>query len=493
MNTASPADRNASRLPRVLGPWMATAIVIGTVIGSGVFKKPYAVSQSVNEFGLAMLAWVLVGLLALLGALTLAEIASLYPKAGGNYVFLREGYGRLAGFLWGWVDFWIIRSGSIAALASIFADSIHDAIRHARGVPTGMEVLSFWPRQGLTVSVILALALVNVRGVRWSGLLQLLVTLVKISSLVAIILLPFVVMGFVSQPSHPPSAANLEPVWPKVWGGVNWSKFLTAMVGVIWAYHGWMNIGSVAEEIKNPKRNIPLSLLLGQGIIILLYLGANFAYFLVIPHPEMKNLKDTTVATEFSVRLLGPIGGVLAATAIGVSVFGALNGNILVGPRLLYAMGDDGLAPRWLHAVHPRYKTPAAATLTLCLWSSLMVVLVAVLLHVRLPAIPLFGRTLDVNLPRDKSGFDVITDFAMFGAVALETLTVLTIFVFRRKYPDAERPYKCVGYPLTPAVYGLIMLAVWLNMFVGQTTESLVGIGFMVAGAALYLTMLRRR
>src|SRR5262249_29869089 len=153
---------------------------------------------------LAMLAWVLVGLLALLGALTLAEIASLYPKAGGNYVFLREGYGRLAGFLWGWVDFWIIRSGSIAALASVFAESVHDAIRQARSVPTGGEVLGFWERQALTIVVILALALVNVRGVRWSGLLQLIVTLVKISSLVAITLLPFVVMGFVSQPTYPP-------------------------------------------------------------------------------------------------------------------------------------------------------------------------------------------------------------------------------------------------------------------------------------------------
>jgi amino acid transporter len=273
---------------------------------------------------------------------------------------------------------------------------------------------------------------------------------------------------------------------------VRWSGFLTAMVGVIWAYHGWMNIGSVAEEIKNPKRNIPLSLLLGQGIIILLYLGANFAYFLVIPHAEMKTLKDTTVATEFSLRLLGPVGGILTAAAVGISVFGALNGNILVGPRLLYAMGEDNLAPRWLRAVHPSYQTPAVATLVLCGWSSLLVVLVAFLLQNPLPKFELFGKTLDLNFPAGKSGFDVITDFAMFGAVALETLTVQSIFVFRWKYPDAARPYRCIGYPVVPALYGLIMAAVWVNMFVGQKTESLVGIGFMIAGTLIYLAFLRR-
>src|SRR4051794_22031171 len=179
---------------------MATALVVGTVIGSGVFKKPQAVSHSVPEVGLALAGWVLVGVLTLMGSLVLAEVAVLWPRAGGNYVFLREGYGRWAGFLWGWVEFWIIRSGSIAALASVFTESIHDLLREARGVPNSEEVLSFWARQGMTAAVIATLALVNACGTRWGGRLQVVVTTAKVTSLVAIALLPFVVAGLTAAP-----------------------------------------------------------------------------------------------------------------------------------------------------------------------------------------------------------------------------------------------------------------------------------------------------
>src|SRR5712692_1117515 len=175
-------------LVRALGPLMATAVVVGTVIGSGIFKKPQAVAACVPYSGLAALAWVLIGLLVLLGALAYAEVAVLWPRAGGNYVFLREGYGRLAGFLWGWVEFWIIRGASLAALATIFTESLHDVLRNqafqeAFGLELGSEPLAFWPQIWLTVAVILALALVNVLGVRWGGLLQLFITTVKVGSL----------------------------------------------------------------------------------------------------------------------------------------------------------------------------------------------------------------------------------------------------------------------------------------------------------------------
>jgi basic amino acid/polyamine antiporter, APA family len=480
------------RLPRVLGPWMATAIVIGTVIGSGVFKKPYAVAKDVPDFGLAMLAWVLVGVLAMLGALALAEVATLFPKAGGNYVFLREGYGRIAGFLWGWVEFWIIRTGSIAALAAVFSESVHDAIRQARDLPTGAEVISFWPRQGMTVAVILALGLVNVRGVRWGGLLQLIITAVKISTLVGVILLPFIVLGFTSKPEYPPRLSNISPAWPADWSGVSWSGFGKALVGVIWAYHGWMNIGPIAEEVKNPQRNIPLALIGGVGAIIVLYCGANLAYYLVIPRADMILLHDTPVATEFSQRLLGSYGGIVTSIAIAVSVFGALNGNILVGPRLLYAMGEDRLAPAWLSRLHPTFKTPVAATLLMAGWSCALVLLVALWLRHPIPVFQSLGQEFNLNPPAGKSGFDVITDYAMFGAIALETLAVASIFALRISRRDAVREYRCPGFPLVPAVYVVALAAVWINKLAVDTTESLVGIGFMVLGAGIYLAFLRR-
>jgi amino acid transporter len=475
-------------LIRALGPLMATAVVVGTVIGSGIFKKPQVVAENVPHFGLAALVWILGGVLALLGALALAEVAVLFPRAGGNYVFLREGYGRLAGFLWGWVEFWIIRGASLAALATIFTESFHDVLRELSGSVAGSPLLNFWAQKWLTVGVILALALVNVRGVRWGGGLQLVITTVKVGSLVGIAVLPFLVVALARPGSvvAPPRPENLVPVWPAAWRQVDLSNFATALLGVLWAYHGWMNIALVAEEVRRPQRNIPLALLAGTGIIMALYLGANLAYYLIIPQPQMAGLKETTVATEFSLRLLGSVGATVASAAVMCSVFGALNGSLLVGPRLLYAMGEDGLAPRALRAVHPRYRTPALSILVMAGWSSLLLVAAAALQKVRLPVWQMAGWTLDLNVPETKPLFDIMTDFAMFGAVIFETLAVATIFIFRWRLPQAERPYRCWGYPVVPVLYMVLPALVLANMFVKQQTEALVGVVFIALGAGVY-------
>ena len=470
-------------------------MVVGTVIGSGVFKKARNVADNVPEFGLAMGVWVLVGLLALLGALAIAEVATLFPRAGGNYIFLKEAYGRMAGFLWGWVEFWIIRSASIAALATMFTESFHDVLKHALVSPSA-EVLAFWPRQLFTALVIVVLAAVNARGTKLGGMLQLVITTIKISSLLFIIALPFVVYAAMSPPTYPPRVDNLSPTWPADWSAVKWGAFGSAMVGVIWAYHGWMNIGMMAGEVKNPQRNIPRSLLVGIAILITLYCGANAAYYLIIPRLEMKELRDTTVATEFCFRLLGPTGTLIASAIVMMSVFGALNGNLLAGPRLLYAMGHDGLAPRKLQDLHPRFGTPALATAVLAGWSCLLVFGVGAMTQYRVPVIPLGFTDLDLNLPSGKSPFDVVTDFAMFGATTFETLAVASIFVFRWKIPPTpeNRPYRCWGYPALPAIYVVILGAVVANMFATpeQRSEAVIGLGFIGAGAITYLVLFRR-
>lgn len=489
-------------LPRVVGPWIATAIVVGTVIGSGVFRKARNVADNVPEFGLAMGVWVLVGLLALLGALAIAEVAVLFPRAGGNYVFLREGYGRMAGFLWGWVEFWIIRSASIAALATMFTDSFHDVLKQSlypdkmRELQPGetFDVLAFWPRQFFTALVIAALAAVNARGTRIGGGLQLVITIVKIGSLLFVIALPFAVLAAVSEPQYPPRVAHLSPVWPSDWSAVKWGLFGSAMVGVIWAYHGWMNIGMMAGEVKDPQRNIPLSLIVGIGMLIALYCGANTAYYLVMPRADIAGVSpDTTVATEFCSRLLGPVGVLIASAIIMTSVFGALNGNLLVGPRLLYAMGKDGLAPRRLQELHPRFNTPALATFVLAAWSCTLVLGLGALLQSDLPLFD-SGRFDVANKPIKKSPFDVVTDFAMFGATTFETLAVASIFVLRWKIPPTpeNRPYRCPGYPVLPAIYVLILFAVVTNMFFSeQRSEALIGVGFIGVGALVYLLVFR--
>jgi basic amino acid/polyamine antiporter, APA family len=485
-------------LVRALGPLMATAVVVGTVIGSGVFKKPQVVADNVPYFGLAALVWVLGGLLALLGALALAEVAVLYPRAGGNYVFLREGYGRLAGFLWGWVEFWIIRSASIAALATIFAESLRDVLRNrafqqVAGLPVGGDPLDIASQLWLTVAIILGLGFVNILGVRWGGFLQLFITVIKVGSLLAIALLPFLASMLapsgVSPP--PPRPSILVPLWPS-WGELDVTRVGAALVGVLWAYHGWMNLGPVAEEIRRPQRNIPLALLTGVVIIIVLYLGANLGYYLIIPQPEIAGLKETTVATEFGLRLLGPIGAAAASAAVMCSVFGALNGNLLVGPRLLYAMGEDGLAPRALGAVHRRFRTPALAILVFAVWSSALVLAGAALTRIGLPVFSIGSWQVDLNVPEGKPLFDIMTDFAMFGAVIFETSAVATIFVFRHRFPNVERPYRCWGYPFVPILYVLILTLILSNMFLKQRTEALVGLGFIAVGAGVYALLGRQ-
>ena len=468
-----------SGLVRALGPSMATAVVVGTVVGSGIFKKPQAIAEHVPNFGLAALLWVLGGVLVLLGALAYAEVSVLLPRAGGNYVFLREAYGRLAGFLWGWVDFCIIRSASLAALATIFTESLHDILRNpafqqAVGLPSDTR-LGFWPQRLMTVSVLAVLAWVNIRGVRWGGLVQLLITIAKVGSLLAIAVLPFLVLADWLSAPVPPDFGNLRPVWPDDWRQVSLGGLGSAFLGVLWAFHGWQNISPVAEEVRRPQRNLPLALLGGVAIIITLYLSANLAYSLAIPTEQMAKLKQTSVATEFGLRLLGPLGAAAASAAVMASVFGALNGNLLVGPRLLFAMGDDGLAPRALGVVHARYRTPALAIAVLAAWSSLQIVSVALLTW--------FGW-----LQESKSHFDRLTDFAMFGAVIFETLAVLSIFVFRRRRAEAERPYRCPGYPLVPALYAILPAYIAINMFMREETivEAMAGIGFVALGTAVY-------
>jgi amino acid transporter len=222
-----------------------------------------------------------------------------------------------------------------------------------------------------------------------------------------------------------------------------------------------------------------------------LYCGANLAYYLVIPRDVMKELRNTTVATEFCLRLLGPVGSLLASAIVMTSVFGSLNGNLLVGPRLLFAMGKDRLAPAALQRLHPSFGTPALAIGVLAAWSCLTVLGVGALTQFRLPV--LLG--LDLNLPANKAPFDVVTDFAMFGAVAFETLAVASIFVFRWRLPTAARPYRCWGYPVVPALYCLLMAAVLANMFMNpeQRSEARIGLGFMGVGVGVYLLAYRGR
>jgi amino acid transporter len=322
------------------------------------------------------------------------------------------------------------------------------------------------------------------------------VTTVKVGSLLFIALLPFV-LAFKSS-----GAGDQPPHWDYLtappYKDLSWVGYLTgfasALIAVQWAYHGWTNLGPVGGEVRNPQRNVPIAVIGGIGILIFVYCSANVAYSLVLTPQEMAHLIDTPVAAEFARRLLGPTGGALISGAIAVSTFGALNGNLLVGPRTPFAMAKDGLAPGLLARVHPRFHTPAVATVVMTAWSIALVLIGAWLTTTRLPTWTISGWTLDPNLPPDKPLFDFLTDYAMFGAVVFETMAVAAVFPLRWKRPDAERPYRCVGYPWVPGFYVFCFAGLTANYFIdpAKRVEGISGMGFAILGAAVYGLFLRK-
>ena len=460
-------------------------MIVGTVIGAGIFKKPQDVAASIPYFGLVAAVWMVGGMLAAAGALIYAEVAVRYPRSGGNYVFLREAYGPLAGFLYGWVEFWIIRSASIAALGIVLVESLAVVLRSPALRVSSIEpfLAGFWSQRAVTVGVILLLGAVNVAGVRWGGALQLGLTIIKVAAVVGLAVLPL--LAWLLPATGTAHTENWQPLWPPL-GQLSPAKFGVALVGVLWAYHGWMNAAFVAEEVKNPRRDLPIALLGGAALVVVLYLAVNTAFASVFSQQEMSRLKDTTVAAEFSKRLLGPIGGAAAAAAVLCSAFGAINGNLLGGSRLVFAMGRDGMAPAAFGRVHPRFHSPAWAIAALTAWSGILVLGAAALSRQRLSWLLIESLGLDLNVPSGKAAFDILTTYAMFGAVAFETAAVAAIFVLRRREPVARVGYRCPAYPVLPTAYVSAMAVILVSMFLQQRTEAAAGVAFIAVGAAAY-------
>ena len=338
-------ETSASGLLRVLGPVGATTVVVGSVIGSGIFFKANVIAQSVGRFELVILVWLVCGVMSLLGALAFAELGAMMPHAGGQYVYLREAYGPLSGFLWGWGEFWMMRTGSTAALAVAFSNAFSnsigpllkdlgwaefltvDDVPHVQlfGVVT---MRSVWFLRDVAIVAILLLTAINVIGARWGGMVQNVTTFIKGGTLVAIMVLPFV--------SGTAEWTHLTTRYERLSEIGLLAGFGAGMTAAFWAYDGWGNIGPVAEEIKDPQRNIPLSLFVGMFILITLYLGATIAYHLVLTMPETAG--SAFVASSAFERMLGNRGAAIASAAVMVSTFGALNSNLLVGPRVIFAM-----------------------------------------------------------------------------------------------------------------------------------------------------------
>ena len=469
-------------LPRVLGPVAAFCVVVGAVIGSGIFIVPASVATNVPYLGGIIGVWVVGGLFSLAGALTLAELGAMLPAAGGPYVYLREAYGRLSAFLFGWTEFLVVRAGSMATLAAAFARYFGQVFEPPEGVdPAAWQMIA-------AVGAIALVTTVNVLGTALGGWVQVIGTALKVGALLALILLPMVVGG--ADP------ARLSPAWPGSIDADLARGFMTAMVGVLWAYDGWVNLTPLAEEVRQPERNIPRALMLGMAVLIALYLAATLAYHLVLPLAEVAspsgNPSNRAVAADYCRRLVGPNGGFIISMVVMASTLISLNGNALAGPRAYFAMARDGLFPAGLCRVHSRFRTPANAVFVQSAWATALTV-VGTILILYPPPTGLPGPISAVWAKLNATPlYDLLYTYVIFGATIFYMLAIASVFTLRRTRPDLPRPYRTWGYPITPALYVAASLLLLGNMLVASPVESLAGLAIIALGLPAYLVYSRR-
>jgi APA family basic amino acid/polyamine antiporter len=447
-------------LKRDLGVWSAAAIVVGTVIGSAIFIVPRDMVNNVGSPFMVFAVWIFGGMLSLFGALSYAELAAALPEAGGEYVYLREAYGPLWGFIYGWTQMWVAKSGSIATLATgffIYLANFHPELERVWLVvplPLGEAGSPLQIRYGqlLAMVVIAVLAIINYFGVKVGGNVQVAVTLVKVGLIVAII-----VIGLGTGHGN---IANYSTSIPAA-GGI--TGFFAALVAALWAYDGWNNVSMVASEVQKPQRNLPLALIAGTLTVIALYLLANLAYFYILPASAVGS--TNRVAGEAMRRVLGSTGANAVSIAAMISIFAALNGSILSGSRVPFAMARDRLFFRRVSYVHPRHRTPSVSILALSAWAAVLV---------------LSGR------------YDQLYTYVIFASVILYGMATAAVIVLRYKRPDLPRPYRTLGYPVVPVVFVLGITCLVISTLWKSPRESLMGLVLVALGLPFYFYWKRR-
>jgi len=465
-----------ARLRRALGPAVATAVVVGNTIGSGVFLKPGNIAADGGQFWLIIAIWVAGGMLCLLGALCVAELATMLPQAGGLYVYVREAYGKPVAFLYGWCEMLFSRPASTGALAVAFIGSLTLALQWE--VSAATQVL-------LATALLAALAWVNILGVVWGGRLQFVTTAVKAGFLALVALLPWIMLPLAEHGlAWSNYATTVTPRLPSLSAQVG-----AVLLAVLWAYEGWHGLAPLAEEVRRPQRNIPIALIAGVGILILLYVGANVAYHGVLSMSEMK-ASGNHAAEETLRRLLGPLGMAGMSTVILCSTFGAINSNLLYSPRVSFAMGRDGVFFRGLGRVHATYRTPVVAILVLALTAAGLIAAVALGKHLvhGLAVDELqgeFARRIVASLQGDTI-FDLLTNCVVFSASIFYLLSVLAVVVLRYRRPDLRRRYRAWGYPLTPLLYVAAYAWFLAEVYASHPLESRAGLLIIALGVPVY-------
>ncbi len=493
---------------RELGLLDSTMIVAGAMIGSGIFIVSADIARRVGSAGWLLAAWIVTGLLTVTAALSYGELAGMMPRAGGQYVYLREAYSPLWGFLYGWAIFLVIQPGSIAAVAVGFARYLGVLlpwIAPDRWLIPPIDIsesyaLSLSTQQLVAIVMIAFLTWINTRGIRIGKLIQNTFTSTKTIALVLLIL-----VGLFAGWNHEAVSTNFGNLWaprdtvavqpdfafvPAVQAGAGvfalFVAFCVAQVGSLFSSDAWNNITFTAGEVKNPNRNIPLSLAFGTLLVTSLYLLANLAYLVTLPLAQIQQAPDDRVATAMLAHVFGSAGAVIMAIGIVISTFGCNNGLVLTGPRVYYAMAQDGLFFRGTGRLN-RFHVPAFGLVVQCFWASFLV----------LPRTRL--RDGAGNLALDAAGhpaygnlYSDLLDYVIIVVLLFYILTISGIFVLRKKRPEAERPYRAWGYPVVPILYILAAATISTVLLLYKTKTTWPGVLIVLAGVPVYFAWRRQ-
>ena len=449
---APPIDQDEG-LIRAIGLGSAVLIVVGTVIGSGIFLTTGGMAALIPSASLLLLAWVLGGVLSIAGGLTYAEMGAMFPRSGGVYVFLREAYGPLPAFLYGWSSLLVVISGSIAAVAVGFAEylsyfvPVFSTSNVVLALPVPWGTFSISAGQLVAAASIAVLGAVNYVGVRSGNMLNVVLTAAKVAALAAIPIMALI--GGAVQPAFTPIVPP-DTVRPL-------ASFGIAMIAVLWTYESWYYVTYAAGEIRNPQRNVPLALIIGVLLLMGIYVAVNVAYLHALTIDEMKGV--TRIAEKAATVLIGAGGASFMALTVVVSTFGCNAAGLIGGPRVLFAMARDGVFLPAAGRVHPRYRTPHIAVAALTAWSVILAL---------------------------SGTYDQLFTYVMFSSILFSVAAGLALFQLRRTRPDQPRPYVAWGYPIVPALFVLGSAAFVLNTLFEKPVESIVGLGLLVTGVPVY-------
>lgn len=431
-------DAWGERLPRHLGLWSAVAVLVGSTIGSGIFRVPASVAERLQDPGPVLLAWVLGGVIALFGALTIAELAGALPRSGGVFAYILEAFGPLPAFLFGWSELAVIRASALGAIATIIAEYLGYFIPL-----TPMQV------RLVAAAAVVVVGVLNYLGVSRAAVVMNLITVTKYGALAA--------LGLLAFGAGNGSWEHFTPAWS---GGLNLSLMGTALIAIMWTYDGWADLSFMGGEVKNPGRTLPMALIIGTFSILVIYLLLNLAYIYLVPLSEMAKSPLIAATAAERIPVLGRYAGAIISLVVMISCFGTLHGSMMTGPRIFFAMSDRGLFFQSIARVSPRYHSPSVAILLATVLGVIYVLL---------------------------NDFQQLADKFILGIWPFYALAVGAVFVLRRTRPELPRPYRTWGYPVVPILFLLASVGMMANALWTDPINTGVTFGIILLGLPVYV------